>query len=310
MSVIPIIRLDEWDFDWQLSYNFKQPIALPAGSVITVTGTFFNDTVNPVCGGLFSYESMFTFGNSTTLDSEGIPVPRDSTSPRVVSVVADMVESALTLTVTFDEEIAVPHYPSAIEISGVSGRVAAPDLITVSGNSLIIEYASVPQESSTDFELILRGFFGVQDLNGNFLDGNANTVGGEMMDDSVFAFQWSDASLTAPSGGGGSTCFIATAAFGTPLAAEIYVLRRFRDGYLLDTAMGAAFVDTYYRISPPIAERVSTIPVLGAAVRLMLVPVLLLAAILLTWPMLGPLFVATTLGGAIVLYRCKRHSRA
>ncbi|MFP6616392.1 MAG: hypothetical protein VCB26_08310, partial [Candidatus Hydrogenedentota bacterium] len=72
MSVIPIIRLDEWDFDWQLSYNFKQPIALPAGSVITVTGTFFNDTVNPVCGGLFSYESMFTFGNSITQDSDGI----------------------------------------------------------------------------------------------------------------------------------------------------------------------------------------------------------------------------------------------
>ena len=202
-SEIPIIYVDNWDFDWQLSYNFKQPISLPAGSVLNVTATYFNFTSVPVCGGLFSYESMFTFGNSTTRDSDGIPTPRDSTPPKVLSVTADAVDSALVLTVTFDEEIRVPHYPSAMEVQGFRGRVAAPDSITVAGNTLIIGYDDALKAWNadragdardkflhTDYRLVLRGFFGIVDLNGNFMDGDENGVGGELADDLVYAFQW------------------------------------------------------------------------------------------------------------------------
>ncbi|MFP6583618.1 MAG: CFI-box-CTERM domain-containing protein, partial [Candidatus Hydrogenedentota bacterium] len=305
-TVVPIIRLDEWDFDWQLSYNFKKPIALPAGSVVTVTGTYFNATSEPVCGGLFSYESMLTFGNSITIDSEGIPTPRDSTPPRVLSVTADEVDSGLTLVVTFDEEIVLPHYPSAVEIIGSSGGIVAPDSMTVTGDSLIIEYLETPQGSSSDYQLLLRGFFGIKDSNGNFLDGNANGVGGELIDDSVYAFEWSTRSSETSESGDGA-CFIATAAYGTPMAEEINTLRAVRDTYMLNNVVGTVFVDLYYRLSPPIANKISTIPALGAGVRLLLIPILLLATVLLTWPMLVPLFVTAALG-ATVLCRRRRHS--
>ena len=75
-------------------------------------------------------------------------------------------------------------------------------------------------------------------------------------------------------GGGGGGCFIATAAYGTPMAQEVDALRGFRDGYLMTNSVGATFVDSYYRISPPIADVIANSPVLRAFVRGLLVPVL------------------------------------
>jgi len=70
----------------------------------------------------------------------------------------------------------------------------------------------------------------------------------------------------------GSYCFIATAAYGTPMAEEIGILRQFRDEYLLTNPMGNALVDLYYRVSPPIAEFITAHPSLKPIVRTGLVP--------------------------------------
>jgi polyhydroxybutyrate depolymerase len=74
---------------------------------------------------------------------------------------------------------------------------------------------------------------------------------------------------TAPSGGGG--CFIATAAYGTPTAKQLDVLRAFRDDVLLKSTVGSRLVDLYYKVSPPIANFISEHNVVRTLVRELLV---------------------------------------
>lgn len=75
-------------------------------------------------------------------------------------------------------------------------------------------------------------------------------------------------------------CFVATAAYGTPLADEIWVLRRFRDRYLLPNALGRALVDTYYVLGPHAAKMVAEHPWLRTITRHLLTPVVAVAAAL------------------------------
>jgi hypothetical protein len=67
-----------------------------------------------------------------------------------------------------------------------------------------------------------------------------------------------------------SGCFIATAAFGTPLANEIGILREFRDNRLLGSTHGLHLVRIYYRVSPPIANLVARIGFLRRLIRLLI----------------------------------------
>jgi len=74
-------------------------------------------------------------------------------------------------------------------------------------------------------------------------------------------------------------CFIATAAYGTPMAEEIEILREFRDEYLLTSPLGRALVDLYYRVSPPMAEFITEHPSLKPIVRAGLLPAVAVSAV-------------------------------
>jgi len=68
-----------------------------------------------------------------------------------------------------------------------------------------------------------------------------------------------------------NSCFIATAAYGTETAAELNILRDFRDQVLLGNALGSRFVVAYYRVSPPVADFIAKSDFLRAVVREVLI---------------------------------------
>ncbi len=89
------------------------------------------------------------------------------------------------------------------------------------------------------------------------------------------------APVAAGGGGGGGGCFIATAAFGSPLERHVQILRDFRDRVLLSSSAGQAFVDFYYRTSPPIADKIAANDALRLVTRAMLMPVIGIAWLIL-----------------------------
>ena len=77
--------------------------------------------------------------------------------------------------------------------------------------------------------------------------------------------------------GGGWSCFIATAAFGSPLERHVVVLRDFRARFLFTNRPGMMFVRLYNRFSPPVADFIREHEAAKMASRWMLYPVVGLA---------------------------------
>ncbi|MET0343680.1 MAG: CFI-box-CTERM domain-containing protein [Polyangiales bacterium] len=96
---------------------------------------------------------------------------------------------------------------------------------------------------------------------------------GELGDPALAQFETPERTFTTV-----SPCFIATAAYGSPLAREVSALRAVRDRYLASHAPGRMLIDAYYAIGPFFADAVRAHPWLRAGARAVIWPVTSLSA--------------------------------
>jgi hypothetical protein len=100
-------------------------------------------------------------------------------------------------------------------------------------------------------------------------------------------------------------CFIATAAYGSPMAPQVDVLRLWRDRHLRPHWPGRAFIRAYEMVSPPLADAIRDSAWLRAGVRVFLWPVVGAAAVWLAWPWAPPAALMLAVCGVmmVVLWR-------
>lgn len=89
-----LVNIDKWDFRWQGTYTYQEPIALPVGTRLTLTTHFDNSATNPnnpnnppkiVRWGEETTDEMALAFIGFTLDAENLPV----SSPRLDEVTVD-----------------------------------------------------------------------------------------------------------------------------------------------------------------------------------------------------------------------------
>jgi hypothetical protein len=238
--------------------------------------------------GWCSLTASSTEGGSVTSPGEGISVHAENTT---VDLVAEPYEGYLFLEWTGDVITVGDVYTASTNISmNASYSVTAtfqtlhpePVMATLTISSTTGGSVITPGEGSFSYPMGTEVSLVVEAESGYYFiywSGDVSTFTDVDAIETTVIID-GDYSITANFRKPGiSWCFIATAAYGTPMTEEIGILRKFRDEYLLTNPVGATLVELYYRFSPPIAEFITENPSLKPIVRAALLPAVVMSAV-------------------------------
>jgi hypothetical protein len=267
------------------------------GSVGNVTAAETTVTMNASCvitanfeldPGWYSLTTFSTEGGSVTTPGEGISVHAANTT---VDLVAEPDEGYQFLEWTGDVITVGDVYTASTNISmNASYSVTAtfqtlhpePVMATLTVSTTTGGSVTIPGEGSfsypigTEVSLVAEA---ESDYYFIYWSGDVSTFADVDAIETTIIIN-GDYSITANFRKPGLIrCFIATAAYGTPMAEEIGILRKFRDEYLLTNPVGSTLVEFYYRTSPPIAEFITKHPSLKPIVRAALLPAVAMSTV-------------------------------
>lgn len=166
-----------------------------------------------------------------------------------------------------DDDQGVFRYDARISSAPIEDETAFQRAEPAKAATLEAEAVSIPTEVAAGGEVSVEI--------GGLVENTRHWVGVRAFDScdqagpiTVVEFQTPERQFTTV-----TPCFIATAAYGSPLAADIGALRRFRDKHLQSHALGRAAVRAYYAVGPDLAASVAASETLRDLVRTALRPV-------------------------------------
>ena len=195
------------------------------------------------------------------------PVGLQSTATTSVSVVypgQPIADAGPDQTVNQNQEVTLDgsgsHDPDQDPLTYLwQQAVSDPIQVAMSNPTAVNPYFTAPSGLSQDTALTFNLV-----VNDSHVDSPIDSV--------VITVTVSNHDNSTSTGGGGGGCFIATAAFDSYMEPHVNILRKFRDRFLLESSIGKAFINFYYKYSPPIADYIAKHDILRAIVRLSLFP--------------------------------------
>jgi uncharacterized repeat protein (TIGR02543 family) len=258
----------------EISDEYDLTISSTAGGSVTVPGegTFAYDSgtvVNLVAGPAAGYQFDNWTGDVATIanvnaDSTTITMPAQN-----VTVTANFVEVPLSSdvpTVTTQVATDITTKSANMNMNYTMGNHSQVEVSFAYKKSFDMFWSYTAWVSKTEDGTYAEVLTGLDsDITYEF---KAQLKGSAIVESTTLQFTTCKSSTSLPYR---AWCFIATAAYGTPTAEQIDVLREFRDRVLLESTAGSQFVTLYYQLSPPVAEFIAGNEFLRTLVRELLV---------------------------------------
>ena len=155
--------------------------------------------------------------------------------------------------------------------NGNAGDFVALEIKNPDGETILIRTVTLGDGGSfyLKFKIPESGKAGNYDIIAN------SQQGGQTVTQTKTIKQTTSGSTSSEKGGG---CLIATATYGSELAPQVQQLRELRDNYLLQTASGTSFMNSfnqfYYSFSPTIADWERENPIFKESVKITLTPLI------------------------------------
>jgi hypothetical protein len=157
---------------------------------------------------------------------------------------------------------------------GLAGKVRGYEIRYVQGDALDEDTFASAIELKPDLVIAEPGTLQEFPVTGLLFD-TEYTVGIRAFDDCRNHSKVAFVTFKTPPRATGEVdaCFIATAAYGSVLANDVEMLRRFRDFMLQSTVLGELAVEAYYTFGPAVAGVVGESELLRASARAVLSPI-------------------------------------
>jgi len=157
---------------------------------------------------------------------------------------------------------------------GLIGKVRGYEIRYVYGSTLTEEGFASAIELKPDIVIAEPGTLQEFPITGLLYD-TEYTVGIRAFDDCRNTSKIAFVTFRTPERATGEVdaCFVATAAYGSVLANDVEMLRRFRDFMLQSTVLGELAVEAYYTFGPAVAGVVGESELLRASARAVLAPI-------------------------------------
>ena len=257
-------------------------------NTITVSGIDIAAIHISIIGGTYSINGLeYTSASGTVNNGDVVTVQQTSSGSYSTTTDAILTIGGISDTFSVTTFDVIPDQFTFTDQTGVDiNTVVTSNTITVSGITAATpisikdgKYSINGGSYTNEMGTVTNGNnVTVQQTSMSMFSGTTNailTIGG-------ISDTFSVTTKASPFSEGSGNCFIATAAFGSPLAGQVEILRQFRDNYLLKNSFGKKFVAWYYRNGSIAANFIKDKPLVKVAVRVALYPLIGFSLLLLS----------------------------